>query len=117
MAFRDHSLTPANNIDGVEEKPCGIQLHRRVTGNHSFPRNFATSSTWPNAPSTNNWSNYSVITPPPPAPRRARFELDLLEQRDDINPNILEQGRGASAPRPRPAAFNCCGPSARWKTD
>jgi len=27
------------------------------------------------------------------AAARARFELELLEQRDDINPNILEQAR------------------------
>ena len=31
------------------------------------------------------------------AAARARFELDLLEQRDDINSNILEQARSQRA--------------------
>ena len=59
---------------------------------------------WPSARSTNNWSNYSVTTPRPAAPSsRARFEIELLEKRDDIPAHLLEHAR-----RQRAAAETRC---------
>ena len=52
------------------------------------------SSTSPNARSTSSSNRCSgSYAAASRAASRARFELELLEKRDDINPNILEQAR------------------------